>query len=882
MRTRSRNAVAKQRIERKLAVESIAPKASEPESEPDSGSPAKSSEQSMDEEVEPPSPTAVPVTKSDQSEDEEAQASNGTESIIMEARPTPPRTRRVVKKVVRMVKKRQLKVSTTPTPQENVAEEVAESAKVETEGSTKVEMAVTESVDAGEIKDSEGENVEKSSEREDHMVINVEPVGENKSQMEDDKHVGKEEEIVVRSPEAAQPNPDAVAGIKEKSQIAVELDLSAKVTHNSEEREELVKAQCQADLVNPGGSNETEVIGGNTSSAQEEDARDEVYEGLLDLKVLKEVPKETMEGSVVDKGQCEGEADAIIPEGGNETEAVGGSTSSAGQGECAHDQGHRGPDEDKLIEDDNAERAGDVMVMEEEHKQLTAVAEERKTKKEYEIFVGGLDMDATEEHVKKAFEYVGPVVEVRLYKDLSTDKKTRYAFVRFSIKEHVKRALSEMKNPVICGKRCATAPSEDNDTLFLGNICNTWTKEAIRQRLKDYGVERVESINLVYDTQHEGRNRGFAFLEFSCHADAMLAYKRLQKPDAVFGHPERTAKVAFAEPISEPDPQVMAEVKTVFLDGLPLSWDEHHLRERLKGYGEITRIALARNMPTAKRKDFGFVDFSTHGAANSCINGINDAETSGGNSMAKVRARLSNPVPKTQAVKGGMRGGFLISHVGRANTVHSSRSGRGVARGGRQFNSTNIQRGRGFYQRGRGQTYRVGPEDYGLNNRYDTFHGRTPEQGGRWAPLGGSYQPADRGVPFAGPYGSNVNRTWHHVHEGMPSDQIHFRRQPFSEGAFDGPYGGRPYEDPYLYHERMHGMKRPFYMTEPEPDYGEPSRYRPRMDYSNPGVPYNGAHYPDTYPNRGAPYPHDYYGSDHRPYPPYFGGDRGYRGGYYR
>lgn len=40
----------------------------------------------------------------------------------------------------------------------------------------------------------------------------------------------------------------------------------------------------------------------------------------------------------------------------------------------------------------------------------------------------------------------------------------------------------------------------------------------------------------------------------------MLAYKRLQKPDVIFGHPERTAKVAFAEPLREPDPEVMAQV----------------------------------------------------------------------------------------------------------------------------------------------------------------------------------------------------------------------------------------------------------------------------------------------------------------------------------
>ena len=35
----------------------------------------------------------------------------------------------------------------------------------------------------------------------------------------------------------------------------------------------------------------------------------------------------------------------------------------------------------------------------------------------------------------------------------------------------------------------------------------------IRQKLKDYGVEGVENITVVPDAQHEGRSRGFAFLE---------------------------------------------------------------------------------------------------------------------------------------------------------------------------------------------------------------------------------------------------------------------------------------------------------------------------------------------------------------------------------
>lgn len=146
----------------------------------------------------------------------------------------------------------------------------------------------------------------------------------------------------------------------------------------------------------------------------------------------------------------------------------------------------------------------------------------------------------------------------------------------------------------------------------------------------DYGIEGVESITVVPDVQHEGLSRGFAFLEFSCHAEAMLAYKRLQKPDAIFGHAERTAKVAFAEPIREPDPEIMAQVKSVFVNGLPPHWDEDHVRELFKSYGDIIRIVLARNMSTAKRKDYGFVDFSTHEAAVACVDGVNKSELGDG------------------------------------------------------------------------------------------------------------------------------------------------------------------------------------------------------------------------------------------------------------
>ncbi|XP_044400639.1 nucleolin isoform X2 [Triticum aestivum] len=499
-----------------------------------------------------------------------------------------------------------------------------------------------------------------------------------------------------------------------------------------------------------------------------------------------------------------------------------------------------------------AEAAAEVKQQEDERKVMSDMANNRQRKKELEIFVGGLDREAVEEDIRKVFAHVGDVVEVRLHKDLSTNKNKGFAFVRFANKHQVARALAEVKNPMIHGKRCGVAASEDNDTLFLGNICNTWTKEAIKKRLLDYGVEGVQSLTLVPDTQNEGQSRGFAFLEFSCHADAMLAFKRLQQPDALFGHPERTAKVAFAEPIKEADAQVMAQVKSVFIDGLPPYWDEERVKNRFRAYGLIERVVLARNMPSAKRNDFGFVNFSTHEEALACIEATNNTELGDdGKAKLKVRVRLSNPLPKSQAVKGEMSGGFRIGHPGSG----FNRPGRGFNRGraaprregfygDRGFNTHTPGRGGRFNSAYSNNSFEASPSDFRARQAPPAF------RGGRWEPSSGrQHDFFDRGH----------GRGYHHPPRGPTFEP---------EGDFGRPFG----ENPYLYEDVRHGAKRPYSHMEPgPPGYFEhgPPRVRPRFDhYEQP--PFPGG-------NRFG----------HYDQPPFPGGDRhrdsfGTRGGYSR
>ncbi|KAI3826841.1 hypothetical protein L1987_00899 [Smallanthus sonchifolius] len=289
-----------------------------------------------------------------------------------------------------------------------------------------------------------------------------------------------------------------------------------------------------------------------------------------------------------------------------------------------------------------AEHADMADADEQEHQD---VFKERRKRKEFEVFVGGLDKDATEDDLRKVFSAVGEVSEVRLMMNAQTKKNKGFAFLRFATVEQAKRACVELKNPVVHGKQCGVSPSQDSDTLFLGNICKTWTKEALKEKLKKYGVDTMEDLTLVEDNKSDGNSRGFAFLEFSSRADAMDAFKRLQKRNVTFGV-DRLAKVSFADSFIDPGDEVMAQVKTVFVDGLPASWDEVRVRDLLKKYGSVEKIELARNMPSAKRKDYGFITFGTHDAALTCAKSINNEELGEGENKAKVRARLSRPLQR--------------------------------------------------------------------------------------------------------------------------------------------------------------------------------------------------------------------------------------------
>lgn len=62
-----------------------------------------------------------------------------------------------------------------------------------------------------------------------------------------------------------------------------------------------------------------------------------------------------------------------------------------------------------------------------------------------------------------------------------TGQNKGYAFVRYKSALSAKRAADELATgSEVKGKAISVIPADDNDTLFLGNIERTWTKEQVR------------------------------------------------------------------------------------------------------------------------------------------------------------------------------------------------------------------------------------------------------------------------------------------------------------------------------------------------------------------------------------------------------------------
>uniref|UniRef100_A0ACD5YJA1 Uncharacterized protein n=1 Tax=Avena sativa TaxID=4498 RepID=A0ACD5YJA1_AVESA len=95
-------------------------------------------------------------------------------------------------------------------------------------------------------------------------------------------------------------------------------------------------------------------------------------------------------------------------------------------------------------------------------------------------------------------------------------------------------------------------------------------------------------------------------------------------------------------------------VKSVYLEHIPLSWDEGNIEECCKSYGEIQEVRILKK----SKKKISFVEFSFRKSALACVEGINSAKIGG---EVKLTASLARPRRQIHLDKKSAKGGFKVS-----------------------------------------------------------------------------------------------------------------------------------------------------------------------------------------------------------------------------
>ncbi|KAG7324505.1 hypothetical protein KOW79_012521 [Hemibagrus wyckioides] len=236
-----------------------------------------------------------------------------------------------------------------------------------------------------------------------------------------------------------------------------------------------------------------------------------------------------------------------------------------------------------------------------------------------EVFVGKIPRDLYEDELVPLFEKAGPIWDLRLMMDPLSGQNRGYAFITFCSKDAAQEAVKLCDNYEIRpGKYLGVCISVANNRLFVGSIPKNKTRESI---LEDFGkvTEGLQEVILYTQADDKKKNRGFCFLEYEDHKSAAQARRRLMSGKIkVWGNP---VTVEWADPVAEPDPEVMAKVKVLFVRKLATSVTEELLEKTFSQFGKLERVK--------KLKDYAFVHFEERDAAVKAMEEMNGKELGG-------------------------------------------------------------------------------------------------------------------------------------------------------------------------------------------------------------------------------------------------------------
>jgi polyadenylate-binding protein len=233
------------------------------------------------------------------------------------------------------------------------------------------------------------------------------------------------------------------------------------------------------------------------------------------------------------------------------------------------------------------------------------------------LYVGDLNPDVTEAMLFEKFSATGPVLSIRVCRDLVTRRSLGYAYVNFQQPADAERAIDTMNYDPIKGRPCRIMWSQRDPTLRRSGVGNIFIKN-LDKNIDNKGLYDTFSafgniLSCKIATDGKGGSRGYGFVHYETNEaarEAITKVNAMMLNDKKVFVGEFMSKRERVERIGDTTKQF----KNVFVKNFGETLTEEKLQEMFGDLGEITSC-VCMNDDDGKCKGFGFVAFEEHESA---------------------------------------------------------------------------------------------------------------------------------------------------------------------------------------------------------------------------------------------------------------------------
>jgi len=249
------------------------------------------------------------------------------------------------------------------------------------------------------------------------------------------------------------------------------------------------------------------------------------------------------------------------------------------------------------------------------------------------LYVGDLHADVTEAMLYEKFSQAGPVLSIRVCRDVITRRSLSYAYVNFQQPADAERALDTMNYDPIKGRPIRIMWSQRDPSLrksglgniFIKNLDKSIDHKNLYDTFSAFG--NILSCKVVYQQGSgagDAQSRGYGFVHFETEDAAKRAIEKVN------GMILNEKKVFVGYFRSRAERQKLAGEKAknftnIFIKNFGDALDEEKLKEMFSKFGEVLNVAVMRK-EDSKSKGFGFVSMKNHEEAQKAVDALNDTK----------------------------------------------------------------------------------------------------------------------------------------------------------------------------------------------------------------------------------------------------------------